>query len=65
VGVPGYWALYAGKVDHRFDKASDADLQKRLKPLIRTSPRVRRVGLDRRWMPGVPAGLDHGLSGEL
>ena len=27
--------IYAGKVDHGFDKASAADLQKRLKPLIR------------------------------
>ncbi|MHC2576488.1 ATP-dependent DNA ligase [Bradyrhizobium diazoefficiens] len=31
--------IYAGKVDHGFDKVSAADLQKRLKPLIRkTSP---------------------------
>ena len=27
--------IYAGKVDHGFDKTSVADLQKRLKPLIR------------------------------
>jgi len=27
--------VYAGKVDHGFDKSSAADLQKRLKPLIR------------------------------
>jgi bifunctional non-homologous end joining protein LigD len=27
--------IYAGKVDHGFDKVSAADLQKRLKPLIR------------------------------
>jgi bifunctional non-homologous end joining protein LigD len=27
--------IYAGKVDHGFDKASATDLQKRLKPLIR------------------------------
>ncbi len=36
--------VYAGKVDHRFDKASAADLQKRLKPLIRkTQPYSKRI----------------------
>jgi bifunctional non-homologous end joining protein LigD len=35
--------IYAGKVDHGFDKASAADLQKRLKPLIRkTQPYAKR-----------------------
>jgi bifunctional non-homologous end joining protein LigD len=37
--------IYAGKVDHGFDKASAADLQTRLKPLIReTQPYAKRVG---------------------
>jgi bifunctional non-homologous end joining protein LigD len=36
--------VYAGKVDHGFDKASAADLQKRLKPLIRkTQPYAKRI----------------------
>ncbi|MDA9478881.1 DNA ligase [Bradyrhizobium sp. CCBAU 65884] len=36
--------VYAGKVDHGFDKASAADLQKRLKPLIRkTQPYTKRI----------------------
>lgn len=36
--------IYAGKVDHGFDKASAADLQKRLKPLIRkTQPYAKRI----------------------
>jgi len=36
--------LYAGKVDHGFDKTSAADLQKRLKPLIRkTQPYAKRI----------------------
>ncbi|MCP1767239.1 ATP-dependent DNA ligase [Bradyrhizobium japonicum] len=35
---------YAGKVDHGFDKSSAADLQKRLKPLIRkTQPYAKRI----------------------
>jgi bifunctional non-homologous end joining protein LigD len=36
--------IYAGKDDHGFDKASAADLQKRLKPLIRkTQPYAKRA----------------------
>lgn len=36
--------VYAGKVDHGFDKTSAADLQKRLKPLIRkTQPYANRI----------------------
>jgi bifunctional non-homologous end joining protein LigD len=34
--------IYAGKVDHGFDKASAADLQKRLKPLIRKMQPYRK-----------------------
>jgi bifunctional non-homologous end joining protein LigD len=36
--------IYAGKVDHGFDKASAADLRKRLTPLIRkTQPYTKRI----------------------
>ncbi|MCS3892108.1 bifunctional non-homologous end joining protein LigD [Bradyrhizobium japonicum USDA 38] len=43
--------VYAGKVDHGFDKASAADLQKRLKPLIRkTQPYARRVAHKGIWV---------------
>ncbi|MDH2347053.1 hypothetical protein QCM77_37325 [Bradyrhizobium sp. SSUT18] len=43
--------MYAGKVDHGFDKASAADLQKRLKPLIReTQPYAKRVGHKGIWV---------------
>lgn len=36
--------LYAGKVDHGFDKASNADLRKRLTPLVRkTQPYTKRI----------------------
>jgi bifunctional non-homologous end joining protein LigD len=43
--------VYAGKVDHGFDKASAADLQKRLKPLIRkTQPYTKRVAHTGVWV---------------
>ena len=43
--------IYAGKVDHGFDKASAADLQKRLKPPIRkTQPYAKRVGHKGIWV---------------
>ncbi|MET4319207.1 non-homologous end-joining DNA ligase [Bradyrhizobium sp. RT5a] len=36
--------IYAGKVDHGFDKSMEAELRKRLKPLIRkTQPYAKRV----------------------
>lgn len=36
--------IYAGKVEHGFDKTSAADLQKRLKPLIlKTQPYTKRI----------------------
>ena len=42
--------VYAGKVDHGFDKASAADLQKRLKPLIRkTQPYAKRIAHKGIW----------------
>jgi bifunctional non-homologous end joining protein LigD len=43
--------IYAGKVDHGFDKASAADLQKRLKPLIRkTQPFTKRFAHRGTWV---------------
>ncbi|MGY3607700.1 MULTISPECIES: non-homologous end-joining DNA ligase [unclassified Bradyrhizobium] len=43
--------IYAGKVDHGFDKASAADLQKRLRPLIRKSqPYTKRIAHKGIWV---------------
>jgi hypothetical protein len=43
--------VYAGKVDHDFDKVSAADLQKRLKPLIRqTQPYAKRIAHKGIWV---------------
>jgi bifunctional non-homologous end joining protein LigD len=43
--------IYAGKVDHGFDKTSAADLQKRLKPLIRkTQPYAKRIAQKGIWV---------------
>ncbi len=43
--------IYAGKVDHGFDKASSADLQKRLTPLIRkTQPYTKRIAHKGIWV---------------
>jgi bifunctional non-homologous end joining protein LigD len=43
--------IYAGKVDHGFDKASAAELQKRLKPLIRkTQPYAKRIAHRGIWV---------------
>ncbi len=43
--------VYDGKVDHGFDKASAADLQKRLKPLIRkTQPYAKRIAHKGIWV---------------
>ncbi|MGL3210915.1 non-homologous end-joining DNA ligase [Bradyrhizobium sp. BR 1433] len=43
--------IYAGKVDHGFDKVSAADLQKRLKPLIRrTQPYAKRINHKGIWV---------------
>jgi bifunctional non-homologous end joining protein LigD len=42
---------YAGKVDHGFDKASAADLRKRLTPLIRkTQPYTKRIAHKGIWV---------------
>jgi bifunctional non-homologous end joining protein LigD len=43
--------LYAGKVDHGFDKASIANLRKRLTPLIRnTQPYTKRIARKGVWV---------------
>jgi bifunctional non-homologous end joining protein LigD len=43
--------IYAGKVDHGFDKASAADLQKRLTPMIRkTQPYTKRIAHKGVWV---------------
>jgi bifunctional non-homologous end joining protein LigD len=43
--------IYAGKVDHGFDKVSAADLQKRLKPSIRKSqPYAKRIAHKGIWV---------------
>jgi bifunctional non-homologous end joining protein LigD len=42
--------VYAGKIDHGFDKLSAAKLQKRLKPLIRrTQPYAKRINHKGIW----------------
>ena len=43
--------IYAGKVDHGFDRVSADDLQKRLKPLIRkTQPYSKRINHKGIWV---------------
>jgi hypothetical protein len=43
--------VYAGKVDHGFDKASTAELQARLKPLIRkTQPYAKKIAFRGVWV---------------
>jgi bifunctional non-homologous end joining protein LigD len=43
--------VYAGKVDHGFDKASVADLRKRLTPLIRkTQPYTKKIAHKAIWV---------------
>ena len=43
--------IYAGKVDHGFDKVSADDLQKRLRPLIRkTQPYAKRIAHKGIWV---------------
>jgi bifunctional non-homologous end joining protein LigD len=47
----GKGLVYAGKVDHGFDKKSAADLQKRLKPLIRkTQPYTKKIAHKGTWV---------------
>ena len=43
--------IYAGKVDHGFDKKSSAELRKRLTPLIRkTQPYTKRIAHKGIWV---------------
>ncbi len=50
-GRKGEDLIYAGKVDHDFDKASDAGLQKRLMPLNRkTQPCTKRIAHKGIWV---------------
>lgn len=43
--------IYVGKVDHSFDKTSETELRKRLKPLIRkTQPYTKRVSHKGFWV---------------
>jgi bifunctional non-homologous end joining protein LigD len=53
--------IYAGKVDRGFDKASAADLQKRLKPLIRKSqPYAKRIAHKGIWVePNLLAEIEY------
>nr|WP_249806642.1 non-homologous end-joining DNA ligase [Bradyrhizobium sp. 1] len=47
----GAGLIYAGKVDHGFDKASATELQSRLKPLIRKSqPYAKRIAHKGIWV---------------
>jgi bifunctional non-homologous end joining protein LigD len=43
--------IYAGKVDHGFDKKSSAELRKRLTPLIRkTQPYTKQIARKGIWV---------------
>jgi bifunctional non-homologous end joining protein LigD len=53
--------VYAGKVDHGFDKTSTADLQARLKPLIRkTQPYAKKIAHRGIWVePSLLAEIEY------
>jgi bifunctional non-homologous end joining protein LigD len=53
--------VYAGKVDHGFDQSSTADLQARLKPLIRkTQPYVKKIAHRGIWVePSLLAEIEY------
>jgi bifunctional non-homologous end joining protein LigD len=53
--------IYAGKVDHGFDKASTTELQTRLKPLIRkTQPFAKKVAHRAVWVePSLLAEIEY------
>ena len=53
--------VYAGKVDHGFDKTSVAALRKRLKPLIRkTQPYARKIAHRGIWVePSLLAEIEY------
>src|ERR1700742_2049475 len=49
--IKGNQLVYAGKVDHGFDKVSTKDLQARLKPLIRkTQPYTKKIAHQGIWV---------------
>jgi bifunctional non-homologous end joining protein LigD len=49
--IKGNQLVYAGKIDHGFDKVSTKDLQARLKPLIRTTqPYARKIAHQGIWV---------------
>jgi ATP-dependent DNA ligase len=58
---PGNDLVYAGKVDHGFDKTSVAELRKRLTPLIRkTQPYAKRIAHKGIWVePGLLAEIEY------
>jgi bifunctional non-homologous end joining protein LigD len=53
--------VYAGKVDHGFDKSSTAELQARLKPLVRkTQPYAKRIAHRGVWVePSLLAEIEY------
>jgi bifunctional non-homologous end joining protein LigD len=56
--------IYAGKVDHGFDKSSAKDLQARLKPLIRkTQPYAKKIAHRGVWAePSLLAEIEYRAS---
>jgi bifunctional non-homologous end joining protein LigD len=59
--LKGNHLVYAGKVDHGFDKSSTAELQARLKPLIRKSqPYVKKIAHRGIWVePSLLAEIEY------
>ena len=57
----GHDLIYAGKVDHGFDKKSSAELRRRLTPLIRkTQPYTRRIAHKGIWVePELSAEIEY------
>ena len=53
--------VYAGKVDHGFDKSSTAELQARLRPLIRkTQPYAKKIAHRGVWVePSLLAEIEY------
>jgi bifunctional non-homologous end joining protein LigD len=52
--------IYAGKVDHGFDKSSTAELQARLKPLIRKTRPPKKIAHRGIWVePSVLAEIEY------
>ncbi len=52
--------VYAGKVDHGFDKATAAELQARLKPLVRkTQPYAKKIAHRAVWVEPLLAEIEY------